>query len=100
MSKARPRSGRGETARWADLPEEDLLELPLKNLKVRLDGTWLADCLRDVNGELKSRGIALKMHGWLSDEWFSPTDRAGPGAAPDPFEARRGLPVPRLRALG
>ena len=47
MIKARRRTGRGETARWADLPEEDLLELPLKSLKVRIDGTWLADCLRD-----------------------------------------------------
>lgn len=92
MSKARPRSGRGESVRWADLPEEDLLELPLKNLKVRLDGTWLADCLRDVNGELRSRGIALKMHGWLSDEWFSPTET--PGVA-FPFY----LAHPRLRRL-
>ena len=92
MSNARQRSGRGETARWAELPEADLLELPLKNLKVRLDGTWLADCLRDVNAELKGRGIALKVHGWLSDEWFSPTET--PGVA-FPFY----LAHPRLKRL-
>lgn len=92
MSNARQRSGRGETARWTDLPEADLLELPLKNLKVRLDGTWLADCLRDVNAELKARGIALKVHGWLSDEWFSPTET--PGVA-FPFY----LAHPRLKRL-
>lgn len=77
MKTARKRSGRGETTRWADLPEADLLDLPVKNLKVRIEGTWLADCLRDVNAELKSRGIVLKMHGWLSDEWFSPTETPG-----------------------
>lgn len=77
MKTARKRSGRGETARWADLPEEDLLELPVKSLKVRLEGTWAADCLRDVNAELKAKGILLKMHGWLSDEWFSPTETPG-----------------------
>jgi hypothetical protein len=77
MKTARKRSGREETARWADLPEEALLELPVKSLKVRLEGTWAADCLRDVNAELKAKGILLKMHGWLSDEWFSPTETPG-----------------------
>lgn len=77
MKTARKKSGRGETARWTDLSEAELLEFPVKNLKVRLDGTWLADCLREVNAELKARGIALKMHGWLSDEWFSPTETPG-----------------------
>lgn len=77
MKTARKRPKRGETARWADLPEEALLELPVKSLKVRLEGTWLADCLRDVNAELKAKGILLKMHGWLSDEWFSPTETPG-----------------------
>lgn len=77
MKTARKKSGRGETARWTDLSEAELLEFPVKNLKVRLEGTWLADCLRDVNAELKARGIALKMHGWLSDEWFSPTETPG-----------------------
>ncbi|MEZ5958825.1 MAG: putative zinc-binding metallopeptidase [Hyphomonadaceae bacterium] len=92
MKTARKKSGRGESARWADLPEEDLLELPLKSLRVRLEGTWLADCLRDVNTELRKRGILLKVHGWLSDEWFSPTET--PGVA-FPFY----LAHPRLRRL-
>lgn len=77
MSKARRRTRRGETARWADLPDEDLLELPLKNLKVRLEGTWLAACLRDLNAELRGRGITLKVHGWISDEWFSAPETPG-----------------------
>ncbi|MBL8546241.1 MAG: putative zinc-binding metallopeptidase [Hyphomonadaceae bacterium] len=92
MSKARRGSGRAETARWTDLQEADLLELPLKNLKVRLEGTWLADCLADVNDELRKRGLKIKIHGWISDEWFSPPET--PGIA-FPFY----LAHPRLRRL-
>lgn len=77
MKTTRKRSGRGEAARWTDLPEQELLELSIKTLKVRLEGTWAANCLRDVNAELRARGIALNIHGWLSDEWFSPTETPG-----------------------
>lgn len=77
MSKARRRTGRGETARWANLPDDELLELPLKKLKLRLQGTWLSECLRELNSELRARGILLRVHGWLSDEWFSPPETPG-----------------------
>ena len=77
MSKARRRAGRGESAHWSTLPEADLLEIPLKDLKVRLHGAWLADCLKDLNRELRTRGLLVKVHGWISDEWFSPPETSG-----------------------
>lgn len=77
MKTARRRSARGETARWATLPEEELLDTPLKGLKLRLEGTWLADCLADLNEELRDRGLTIKVHGWISDEWFSPPETPG-----------------------
>jgi hypothetical protein len=77
MKKARRRTGRGETARWATLPEDALLETPLKDLKVRLEGTWLAGRLADLNTELRGRGLKLKVHGWISDEWFSAPETPG-----------------------
>jgi len=92
MSKARRRTGRGETARWTTLPEDELLEIPLKDLKVRLDRTWLADCLKNLNAELRKRGILVKVHGWVSDEWFSAPET--PGIA-FPFY----LAHPRLKRL-
>jgi hypothetical protein len=92
MSKARRRTGRGETARWASLPEDELLEIPLKDLKVRLEGAWLADCLKTLNAELRKRGLLVKVHGWVSDEWFSPPET--PGIA-IPFY----LAHPRLKRL-
>ncbi len=92
MSKARRRTGRGETARWTTLPEDELLEIPLKDLKVRLDRTWLADCLKNLNAELRKREILVKVHGWVSDEWFSAPET--PGIA-FPFY----LAHPRLKRL-
>ena len=92
MSKARRRTGRGEAARWTTLPEDELLEIPLKDLKVRLDRTWLADCLKNLNAELRKREILVKVHGWVSDEWFSAPET--PGIA-FPFY----LAHPRLKRL-
>ncbi|MGD9968277.1 MAG: putative zinc-binding metallopeptidase [Hyphomonadaceae bacterium] len=79
MKTARRRPGRGETARWADLPDGDLLDLPLKTLGVRLERTWLEGCLQDLNAELGAHCLKLKVHGWISDEWFSPPETPGIG---------------------
>ena len=75
------RSGalRSKDPAWASLPDDELLKLRLKDLKVKLEGTWLETCLDKLNAELKSHGLALRIHGWLSDEWFSPP--ASPGIA-------------------
>jgi Putative zinc-binding metallo-peptidase len=57
---------------WASLPDEELLKLRLKDLKVAIEGTWLEDCLRDLYRELRRRRLQVRPHAWLSDEWFSP----------------------------
>ena len=62
---------------WTSLPDERLLQLRLKDLKVTLEGTWLDDCLADIAGELEQRDIRVKPHAWISDEWFSPTNTPG-----------------------
>jgi len=62
---------------WASLPDEELLQLRLKHLKVTIEGTWLETCLRDLYRELKRRGIRIRPHAWLSDEWFSPDTTPG-----------------------
>ena len=80
---------------WARLPDEELLKLRLKDLKGRIEGTWLEDCLAELHEELEQRGIAVKPHAWISDEWFSPDTT--PGIAirstspipPDALERRR-----------
>ena len=62
---------------WAAWPNQRLLALRMKDLKLRLDGTWLEDCVHDLYGELESRGIRLRPHVWLSDEWFAPDTTPG-----------------------
>jgi putative zinc-binding metallo-peptidase len=77
---------------WASLPDEQLLRLRLKDLKVTIDGTWLELCMRDLYDELADRDITVRPHAWISEEWFSPTST--PGIA-IPFY----LTHPRLMAL-
>jgi len=62
---------------WADLPDDALLQLPLKALKLTLEGTWLEDCLGELHAELESRDLRVRPHAWISDEWFSPDTTPG-----------------------
>ena len=77
---------------WASWPDERLLQLRLKDLRVTIEGTWLERCLADLYDELGERGLRIRPHAWLSDEWFSP--EAAPGIAV-PFY----LAHPRLMRL-
>ncbi len=62
---------------WASLPDEQLLQLRLNDLGLRIGGTWLESCLERLEDELEQRGIAILPHTWLSDEWFSPDTTPG-----------------------
>jgi hypothetical protein len=68
---------RGRNPRWAQWPDERLMSLRLKDLKLSLRGTWLRDCLRELNAELAERGLTIRPHGWISSEWFSPDNTPG-----------------------
>ena len=65
------------TFAWENLPTQQLLELRLKDLKVTVEGTWLEDCLRELHDELEQRGIRIRPHAWISNEWFSPDNTPG-----------------------
>ncbi|MGH6933611.1 MAG: putative zinc-binding metallopeptidase [Dongiaceae bacterium] len=77
---------------WTSWSDERLLELRLKDLDLAIAGTWLERRLQVLQAELDQRGLRLKHHAWLSDEWFSP--EATPGIA-IPFY----LAHPRLMRL-
>jgi hypothetical protein len=62
---------------WADLPDDQLLKVRLKDLKVTVEGTWLEGCLEHLYRELKQRGLSIRPHAWISDEWFSPDTTPG-----------------------
>jgi len=57
---------------WSRYAKDRLLDLRLCDLGLRIEGTWLEDCLRTVHDEMAERGIRLRPHAWLSSEFFSP----------------------------
>src|ERR1700743_1333257 len=64
---------------WASLPDEQLLKVRLKDLHVKVEGTWLEDCLLTLHDELAERGLTVRPHAWISSEWFSPENVPGIG---------------------
>ena len=62
---------------WASLPDEQLLKLRFRDLRLTVEGTWLEDCLNNLHEELAQRGIRVRPHAWISSEWFSPDNTPG-----------------------
>lgn len=81
MTRKSPTTARKSPPRkrsWKTLSDSELLKVRLKDLNVKVEGTWLAQCVLDLNAELEQRGIRLAPHTWISDEWFSvPKDTPG-----------------------
>jgi hypothetical protein len=77
---------------WTSWPDERLLQLRLRDLAVTVEGTWLERCLNAIHDELEQRGLLIRPHAWISDEWFS--EESTPGIA-IPFY----LAHPRLMRL-
>ncbi len=57
---------------WTRFSDERLLDVRICDLGVRIEGTWLEDCVHEVQHDLKRRGLRLRPHAWLSHDWFSP----------------------------
>ncbi|MCF8058903.1 MAG: putative zinc-binding metallopeptidase [Bacteriovoracaceae bacterium] len=54
------------------ISNEDLLQTRLCDLPIELKNNWVQNCVIKLNKELSSKGIRLKPHVWISDDWFSP----------------------------
>jgi len=52
------------------LPSEALLELRLKDLKLKIRDTQIATCIEQLHVELAMKGIRLRPKVYLSDDWF------------------------------
>lgn len=63
--------------RWDRISDERLLRIRLKDLGLTIAGTGLDISLAKLYDELDLRGLRLKPHVWLSDEWFSPAGVPG-----------------------
>lgn len=73
----KPGRKQGRRATWATLPDDKLVKLRLKDLNLSIEGTALERRLRDLYGELAERGIRVRPHAWISDDWFSPENTPG-----------------------
>jgi predicted esterase len=49
----------------------------MSHLGLSIEGTWLEDCVQRLYDELEAKGIRLRPHVWLSDEWFAPDTAPG-----------------------
>jgi hypothetical protein len=91
-SKPIRRTGVKSRPDWTRLRHDELLDVRICDLGVRIEGTWLERQIRQLHNELTKNGLRFRPHCWLSNEWFTPGDV--PGIA-IPFY----LAHPRLRKL-
>ena len=77
---------------WPALPDEQLLDLRLCDLPLRIEGSVLESRTAELRQELSGRGLELPLHFYLADEWFTPD---GVSAVALPFY----LAHPRLEKL-
>jgi hypothetical protein len=63
---------RAVAATWPDLPDEELLNLRLSDLPIKLDGAAVEANIAQLKAELAARGLNFPLHFYLSDEWFTP----------------------------
>ncbi len=57
---------------WAKYSDEKLLDLKICDLGLDFENTPLVEARDQLYGELAERGLNIKPHCWLSDDWFSP----------------------------
>jgi hypothetical protein len=57
---------------WAELSDEELLDVRLANLGLRVEGSVLEERVARLGDELDRAGIRFRPNVWLSTDWFSP----------------------------
>jgi hypothetical protein len=61
---------------WADLPDEQLLNLRVADLPIHLAGSSIEARIKELQGELEQCELRFPIHFYLSDEWFTPDGHA------------------------
>lgn len=62
---------------WEQLPESELFDVRLRNLGLRIEGTWIEECLADLHEDLARHEIPFRPHAWLSSDFFVPDRGTG-----------------------
>ena len=56
----------------ANISEDELLNLRICELPLRIEGTWIEDCIKKLYSELDGKGIRFLPSCYLADEWLTP----------------------------
>jgi hypothetical protein len=62
---------------WETWDDERLLDVRMCDLGLRIRGSFVEPFLGELRRELRERGLRLRPHYWLSDEWFCPDGVVG-----------------------
>lgn len=57
---------------WKDLPDEELLDMRVRDLGVRIEGSPLEQRISRLYAEMEARGIGFHPPCYLADEWLTP----------------------------
>lgn len=55
-----------------NISEEDLLNIRMNELPVKIEGTWLGECIDQLYKELGEKGLLFRPQCYLADEWLTP----------------------------
>ena len=61
-----------EPSDWVSLSDEQLLELRISKLGLKLEDTPIEPLIRQMNEELSAKGLAFHPPCHIGDEWFVP----------------------------
>ncbi|MBU0468690.1 MAG: hypothetical protein KKD07_07205 [Candidatus Omnitrophica bacterium] len=57
------------------ISEEELLDIRINELPLKIEGTWLSECIAQLYKELEEKGISFRPQCYLADEWLTPKDQ-------------------------
>jgi len=59
-------------ADWENLPDEELMQIRIRDLGLRIEESPLAESVQRLYAELDARGLTFHPPCYLADEWFCP----------------------------
>jgi len=57
---------------WDKLPDEQILQIRVRDLGLKINGTWLEPLIQRLYNELDAKGISFRPPCYLADEWLCP----------------------------
>jgi hypothetical protein len=56
------------------ISEDELMNVRICDLPLKIEGTWLQECIQQLYGELQDKGIDFRPECYLADEWLTPEE--------------------------